>query len=236
MGSRLYVAVREPLLRRRWRALPMTLGLVCLTVLVQFAQNQTVIRAIGWCRTSAASVPRTLCGSPFYAPRSPSSCPPPTCRCGRPGADPARLRPRRDLPRLVAHPHDLPTSPPSPARSTRAWASPSARRPCSDCPARTRMSSTPALGGRGGPRRVPGVALPRVCDRRCGDRRDGGGGGPQGQPRGQGASGRPRRRGRPVRGLGTTSPAYGGGAGRRGVGLAPDQVLDAAAGPAQRRS
>jgi hypothetical protein len=38
---RLYVAVREPLLRRRWRALPMTLGLVCLTVLVRFTQNQT---------------------------------------------------------------------------------------------------------------------------------------------------------------------------------------------------
>ncbi|MEW2121361.1 hypothetical protein AB0945_40740 [Streptomyces sp. NPDC005474] len=39
--GRLYVAVREPLLRRRWRALPMTLGLVCLTVLVRWTQNQT---------------------------------------------------------------------------------------------------------------------------------------------------------------------------------------------------
>ncbi|MBW8737717.1 MAG: hypothetical protein JF621_11500 [Streptomyces turgidiscabies] len=38
--GRLDVAVREPLLRRRWRALPMTLGLVCLTVLVQLTQNQ----------------------------------------------------------------------------------------------------------------------------------------------------------------------------------------------------
>lgn len=37
----LYVAVREPLLRRRWRALPMTLGVVCLTALVQFTQNQS---------------------------------------------------------------------------------------------------------------------------------------------------------------------------------------------------
>ncbi|MEU6231004.1 hypothetical protein [Streptomyces sp. NPDC047042] len=36
--GRLYVAVREPLLRRRWRALPMTLGVVCLTALVQLTQ------------------------------------------------------------------------------------------------------------------------------------------------------------------------------------------------------
>ncbi|GAA0324650.1 hypothetical protein ACKI1I_10655 [Streptomyces turgidiscabies] len=38
--GRLYVAVSGPLLRRRWRALPMTLGVVCLTALVQFTQNQ----------------------------------------------------------------------------------------------------------------------------------------------------------------------------------------------------
>lgn len=37
----LHDALREPLLRRRWRALPMTLGLVCLTALVQFTQNQS---------------------------------------------------------------------------------------------------------------------------------------------------------------------------------------------------
>ncbi|MFI1352293.1 hypothetical protein ACH4TV_01690 [Streptomyces sp. NPDC020898] len=37
----LYVAVRGPLLRKRWRALPMTLGVVCLTALVQFTQNQS---------------------------------------------------------------------------------------------------------------------------------------------------------------------------------------------------
>lgn len=37
----LYVAVREPLLRRRWRALSMTLGVVCLTALVQFTQHQS---------------------------------------------------------------------------------------------------------------------------------------------------------------------------------------------------
>src|SRR5215212_10196565 len=37
----LYAAVRGPLLRRRWRAVPMTLGVVCLTALVQFAQNQS---------------------------------------------------------------------------------------------------------------------------------------------------------------------------------------------------
>ncbi|GAA3849869.1 hypothetical protein GCM10023084_00200 [Streptomyces lacrimifluminis] len=39
--GRLYLAVRGPLLRRRWRALPMTLGVVCLTALVHFAQNQS---------------------------------------------------------------------------------------------------------------------------------------------------------------------------------------------------
>ncbi|MDW4910408.1 hypothetical protein RB628_35040 [Streptomyces sp. ADMS] len=37
----LYGAVRGPVLRRRWRALPMTLGVVCLTALVQFTQNQS---------------------------------------------------------------------------------------------------------------------------------------------------------------------------------------------------
>ncbi|MGY1501463.1 hypothetical protein ACW4TU_33615 [Streptomyces sp. QTS52] len=39
--GRLYVAVRGPLLRRRWRAVPMTLGVVCLTALVQFTQNRS---------------------------------------------------------------------------------------------------------------------------------------------------------------------------------------------------
>ncbi|MFF9276143.1 hypothetical protein [Streptomyces griseosporeus] len=36
----LYVAVREPLRRRRWRAVPMTLAAVCLTGLIQLVQNQ----------------------------------------------------------------------------------------------------------------------------------------------------------------------------------------------------
>ncbi|WP_369175119.1 hypothetical protein AB5J49_13105 [Streptomyces sp. R28] len=36
----LYLAVREPLAKRRWRAVPMTVGAVCLTGLVQVAQNQ----------------------------------------------------------------------------------------------------------------------------------------------------------------------------------------------------
>ncbi|MFG2636603.1 hypothetical protein ACGFX8_22460 [Streptomyces sp. NPDC048362] len=36
----LYVTVREPLLKRRLRALPMTLTAVCLTALLQYAQNQ----------------------------------------------------------------------------------------------------------------------------------------------------------------------------------------------------
>ncbi|MFG2309592.1 hypothetical protein ACGFS9_13100 [Streptomyces sp. NPDC048566] len=36
----LYRAVRRGLARRRWRAVPMTLGAVCLTALLQFAQNR----------------------------------------------------------------------------------------------------------------------------------------------------------------------------------------------------
>ncbi|WP_181139701.1 hypothetical protein [Streptomyces sp. Ru71] len=36
----LYVTVREPLLKRRWRAVPMTLTAVCLTGVLQFVQNQ----------------------------------------------------------------------------------------------------------------------------------------------------------------------------------------------------
>ncbi|MGW1216797.1 hypothetical protein ACWD5F_44895 [Streptomyces sp. NPDC002499] len=37
----LYVTVREPLLKRRWRAIPMTLGAVGLTAVVQIVQNQS---------------------------------------------------------------------------------------------------------------------------------------------------------------------------------------------------
>ncbi|MFJ1970848.1 hypothetical protein ACIO93_19435 [Streptomyces sp. NPDC087903] len=37
----LYVTVREPLLKRRWRAVPMTIGAVCLTAVVQVVQNQS---------------------------------------------------------------------------------------------------------------------------------------------------------------------------------------------------
>jgi hypothetical protein len=37
----LYVTVREPLLKRRWRAIPMTLGAVVLTAVVQVVQNQS---------------------------------------------------------------------------------------------------------------------------------------------------------------------------------------------------
>ncbi|MFJ8633593.1 hypothetical protein [Streptomyces sp. NPDC093568] len=36
----LYLAVRGPLVARRWRALPLTLGAVCLTGLIQVVQNQ----------------------------------------------------------------------------------------------------------------------------------------------------------------------------------------------------
>ncbi|KUL39268.1 hypothetical protein [Streptomyces regalis] len=37
----LYLAVRGPLVERRWRAVPMTAGAVCLTGLVQVVQNQS---------------------------------------------------------------------------------------------------------------------------------------------------------------------------------------------------
>ncbi|WP_037669035.1 hypothetical protein [Streptomyces griseus] len=37
----LYAAVREPLLDRRWAAVPMTLGAVCLTAALQVTQNQS---------------------------------------------------------------------------------------------------------------------------------------------------------------------------------------------------
>ncbi|MFE2098911.1 hypothetical protein [Streptomyces sp. PTD9-10] len=36
----LYVTVREPLLKHRWRVTPMTLTVVCLTALLQFVQNR----------------------------------------------------------------------------------------------------------------------------------------------------------------------------------------------------
>ncbi|MFI1207973.1 hypothetical protein ACH4UV_10260 [Streptomyces sp. NPDC020802] len=37
----LYAAVRAGLAARRWRAIPMTVGAVCLTALLQYAQNQS---------------------------------------------------------------------------------------------------------------------------------------------------------------------------------------------------
>ncbi|MBE8475889.1 hypothetical protein [Streptomyces justiciae] len=37
----LYIAVRGPLVRRRWRAVPMTLGVVCLTALLHIVHNQS---------------------------------------------------------------------------------------------------------------------------------------------------------------------------------------------------
>ncbi|MEU6381735.1 hypothetical protein [Streptomyces sp. NPDC046909] len=37
----LYLAVRGPLVRRRWRAAPMAVGAVCLTAVLQFTQNQS---------------------------------------------------------------------------------------------------------------------------------------------------------------------------------------------------
>ncbi|MFI6929190.1 hypothetical protein [Streptomyces sp. NPDC050287] len=37
----LYVTVREPLLRRGWRVVPMTIGAVCVTAFLHYAQNQS---------------------------------------------------------------------------------------------------------------------------------------------------------------------------------------------------
>jgi len=37
----LYVTVREPLVKRRWRAIPMTLAAVALTAVIQIVQNQS---------------------------------------------------------------------------------------------------------------------------------------------------------------------------------------------------
>ncbi|MCD7437530.1 hypothetical protein K4B79_04765 [Streptomyces lincolnensis] len=37
----LYVTVREPLLKRRWRAVPLSIGAVCLTGALHYAQNQS---------------------------------------------------------------------------------------------------------------------------------------------------------------------------------------------------
>ncbi|MER5751213.1 hypothetical protein [Streptomyces sp. NPDC002088] len=37
----LYVTVREPLLKRHWRAIPMSIGAVCLTTVAQVVQNQS---------------------------------------------------------------------------------------------------------------------------------------------------------------------------------------------------
>ena len=37
----LYVTVREPLMKRRWRVIPMTLGAVVLTAVIQLVQNQS---------------------------------------------------------------------------------------------------------------------------------------------------------------------------------------------------
>jgi hypothetical protein len=37
----LYITVREPLVKRRWRAIPMTLGAVVLTAVIQVVQNQS---------------------------------------------------------------------------------------------------------------------------------------------------------------------------------------------------
>ncbi|MFJ3497306.1 hypothetical protein ACIPPJ_27450 [Streptomyces sp. NPDC086091] len=52
----LYGAVREPLARRGWRAVPMTLGAVALTALVQVTQNQTwgygLVRDLGGVRAA----------------------------------------------------------------------------------------------------------------------------------------------------------------------------------------
>ncbi len=233
--GRLYVAVREPLLRRRWRALPMTLGVVCLTALVQFTQNQSwgyrFVQDLG-----AVRAEDPLAARPPAYPALPLRARPRPAGLGRPGADPDRLRPRRDLPRPVAHPRRRVRRHPG-RHALRARGD---RRGPGGLPGAARHGRAGRghrpVGGRGGPRRVPGVALPGVRDRRCGDRRDGGGGDPEGQPRGQGAPGRHRGRTRPVRGVGDASPAHGGGGPAVGSGLPPIRSWMRRRGPAQRRS
>jgi hypothetical protein len=96
-----------------------------------------------------------------------------------------------------------------------------------------------AVGGRGGTGRLPGMALPRVPHGRGGDRGDGGRGRPEGEPRGQGASGGDRGRAGGVRGR-RGAPAARQRCSRdragSGSGAPPIQSWNARRGPSQRRS
>ncbi|WP_156110859.1 hypothetical protein [Streptomyces adustus] len=60
----LYVTVREPLLKRHWRAAPMSLGAVCLTAVIQVVQNQPwgygFVQDIGAVRAEDPLVPALL--------------------------------------------------------------------------------------------------------------------------------------------------------------------------------
>lgn len=76
----LYVTVREPLLKRRWRAVPMTIAAVCLTAVVQVVQNQS------WGFGFVRNVGAVRAEEPLWLAllRTPCRCSYPrwTCRCG----------------------------------------------------------------------------------------------------------------------------------------------------------
>ncbi len=96
-----------------------------------------------------------------------------------------------------------------------------------------------AVGGGGGTRRLPGMALPRVRHGRGGDRGDGGRGRREGEPGGQGAPGGDRGRAGGVRGR-SGAPAARQWCSRDRVGCwsgaPPIQSWNARRGPSQRRS
>lgn len=179
--GRLYVAVRGPLFRRRWRALPMTLGVVCLTALIQFTQNRS------WGYGFVQDVGAVRAEDPLWLAllRTPLSL----------------FVPAPDLPVWGALAQILIVF--GLAEICLGWwrtltvayvatlagdalRARGHRRGPGGLPGAARHGRAHrghrSVGGRGGPRRVPGVALPGVCDRGCGDRRDGGGGGSEGQP------------------------------------------------------
>ncbi|MDQ0747925.1 hypothetical protein QF034_002156 [Streptomyces africanus] len=96
-----------------------------------------------------------------------------------------------------------------------------------------------AVGGGGGTGRLPGMALPRVCHGRGGDRGDGGRGRREREPGGQGAPGGDRGRAGGVRGRSGARAARQWCSRDRvccGSGAPPIQSWNARRGPSQRRS
>ncbi len=99
----LYVTVREPLAKRRWRAIPMTIGAVLLTALLQFVQNQSW----GYQFVQDAGAVRAVDPLWLALLRTPLSLFVPALDLpvwGRAGPDPLRVRRRGDRPRPLAHP------------------------------------------------------------------------------------------------------------------------------------